>query len=243
MRDQWPIRPAVILTFFGLLPGGCQLQQPTDYPDDAGGVDSVDRYVWFTAADEGDAGILQSLIEDGIDPLIERDGLTALHVVASEGHLDATRLLIDAGLDVNIGPDATQAEIASVATHGSPRLIELMMGTTLDPQTVAIAVNLRSPLNLAVENGHCDVAELLIEAGADVDAGGVWYRPLHSAIIYGDEAAVELLLENGADVDTMIRIQDRSAFSGFRYAGPVEIAQIIERDDLVELLRDYGGRK
>ncbi len=83
---------------------------------------------------------------------------------------------------------------------------------------------------------------LLIGAGADVNARGEWYSPLHSAVLYGDAGVVELLLANGALANTTIRIHDRRRFSGFRYARPVELARIIERDDIVELLRRSGGR-
>jgi ankyrin repeat protein len=75
-----------------------------------------------------------------------------------------------------------------------------------------------------------------------VNDGGEWYSPLYSAILFGNEELVELLLERGARVNAAVRIQDRSVFAGFRYARPLEVARIIQRDDLVTLLQRYGGR-
>ena len=75
-----------------------------------------------------------------------------------------------------------------------------------------------------------------------VDSGGEWYSPLHTAVTIGDVDLVELLLENDARVNEMVRIQDRSQFAGFRYVTPLELATIIERDDIVSLLREHGAR-
>ena len=204
--------------------------------------DRIDTRIWFEAADAGDAGILAAMLDDGIDPLIERQGLTALHVAASGGHLDAVRLLVDAGVEVDLGPDEADARIANAAGYGSPHMLASIIGEDPGPDEIARATSLRTPLNLAVENGHEEVAALLIDGGADVNAGGEWYSPLYSAIVFGDAALVELLLAHGADANDAVRIQDRSAFAGFRYARPVEVARIIGRDDLVEMLQSYGGR-
>lgn len=215
---------------------------PDGAVDAADAVDVIDRRIWFAAADAGDTEILRALLEDGLNPLLERQGLTALHIAARQGYLDAATLFIDAGVNVNLVPDESEAAMASAAGHGNPRLVEMIAGGELDPEAIASLSNRRSPLNLAVENGHADIAELLIKAGADVNAHGEWYSPLHSAVLYGDAEIVELLLENGARANTKIRIHDRTNFSGFRYVPPVELARIIERNDLVDLIRRYGGR-
>ena len=204
--------------------------------------DPVDTRIWFEAADAGDAGILSTMLDDGIDPHVKRQGLTALHVAASAGHPDVVRLLVDAGLDVNLGPDDADARIADAAGYGNPQMFSMLKGGAPEPDAIARATTLRTPLNLAVENGHSDVAALLIDAGADVNAGGEWYSPLYSAILFGDARLVELLLENGARVNDAVRIQDRSVFAGFRYARPVEVARIIGREDLVVILQSFGGR-
>jgi ankyrin repeat protein len=224
---------------------GCQStpESAPDVVDEATeSVDSIDRKIWFAAADAGDTETLRALLDEGVDPLIEQQGLTALHIAARHGYIDAARLLVDAGVDVNLVPNETEAALASAAGHGNPRIVELIAGGKLDPQAIASVTNLRSPLNLAVENGHAEIASLLIAAGSDVNAHGDWYSPLHSAILYGDITIVKLLLENGSNVNARVRIHDRTKFSGFRYVRPLELARIIERDDVVELVRRYGGR-
>lgn len=60
----------------------------------------------------------------------------------------------------------------------------------------------QTPLDLAVEFGHNDVAELLLANKADVEdkAHGVW-TPLLYAVFGGHKDMVELLLEHKADVN------------------------------------------
>ena len=205
-------------------------------------VDTVDRRIWFDAAEQGNTELVRTMLDDGIDPYIERAGLTALHIAARAGNYDTAELILEAGVDVNLGPDDNEAMIASAAAHGSPGMLELMTGQKLEPGQVASVMSIRTPLNLAVEGGHTDVASMLIEHGADVDSGGEWYRPLHTAVTIGDIELVELLLDNGARVNEMVRIQDRSRFAGFRYVTPLELAGIIERGDIAALLREHGAR-
>lgn len=58
------------------------------------------------------------------------------------------------------------------------------------------------PLNTAGTFGRTEIAELLIEAGADVNqADRNGYYPLHSAAFWGSPDIVRLLLDNGANID------------------------------------------
>jgi len=57
-------------------------------------------------------------------------------------------------------------------------------------------------LHYAVDKGHNEFVELLIENGADVNAKKVdGDTPLHAAAMNGHKAIAELLIENGADVN------------------------------------------
>ena len=225
-----------------VLLGGCASHGDPGTEDARPGVDSVDRRIWFEAAEQGHSGLIRALLDEGVDPLIEHEGLTALHVAARQGDLDVVRVLVGAGVDVNLAPDLDESQLAAVAGHGSPQMIQLIVGRNVPADEVARAMSERTPLNLAVEAGHHEVAAYLLESGADVDLGGVWYRPLHTAVLNGDLEMVELLLDSRARVNESVRIHDRSSFAGFRYVRPLELARIIERDDITSLLREHGAR-
>ncbi|MDH4064019.1 MAG: ankyrin repeat domain-containing protein, partial [Acidobacteriota bacterium] len=56
-----------------------------------------------------------------------------------------------------------------------------------------------SALTLACFSGHGHVARALLAKGADPDASGAGYTPLHAAVLRGDLATVQALLAKGAD--------------------------------------------
>ena len=86
----------------------------------------------------------------------------------------------------------------------------------------------KSPLHHAAENGHVDVAKLLITRGADIEAEDRWQgRPLDLACANGHMLTVRLLLYHGAKIEA-------NYFSALHYAAPHEA--------VLRLLLDYGGR-
>ena len=59
-----------------------------------------------------------------------------------------------------------------------------------------------TPLHLAAQFGREDLAALLIDGGANIEALNEHdERPLHGAAVYGRPAVVKLLLDRGADVN------------------------------------------
>jgi ankyrin repeat protein len=84
-------------------------------------------------------------------------------------------------------------------THGVCQLLDT------DHGLLETRINGRTPLVFAVQRGRVDVAEVLIQRGADVEAThGDGWTALHDAVdrVNTDEAAalVRLLIRSGADV-------------------------------------------
>lgn len=156
-------------------------------------------------------------------------GLTPLVFAAREGDLESTRILLEAGADVNQTTTYGWTALLTATQNRYYRLGELLLGYGADP---AVANKGGwSPLYIATDNrnieggdyptrkpdmDHFEYIELLIAHGADVDARMAsstetrtifthqWLReegatPFLRAAQSGDLELMRLLLEHGAD--------------------------------------------
>jgi ankyrin repeat protein len=84
-----------------------------------------------------------------------------------------------------------------------------------------------TPLLVSVENGHLNIAEILIYRGANVNmSGNLGVTPLHLAAERGFTDMVKLLVQKGA----MVKAKDEMGASPLHYAvekGKAEIVQIL----------------
>ena len=93
---------------------------------------------------------------------------------------------------------------ARMGDLGSARLL-VAAGADVNDLTPAGS----STLAVAALSGHGDVAALLLEHGADPNAAGGGYAPLHAAILHRDARLVEALLSAGADPDARVTASTR----------------------------------
>jgi hypothetical protein len=89
-------------------------------------------------------------------------------------------------------------------------------------------------LHAAVRNGHRTIVEVLIAAGANVDARDRYMRtPLHFAARGGGADVAEVLIANGADVNAR----------GLIGQTPLLIARLFRCHDVADLLRKHGAKE
>jgi len=126
----------------------------------------------FDAVNASDADRARKLLAAGAD-CNERngDGATALMVAAYAGNLAMVKTLIDAGADVNAADERGWCALS------------------------------KAVYNAELDRGFADVVQVLIDAGANIEAPiGFGVRPLMLAAGYGETAVVETLLHAGAEV-------------------------------------------
>ena len=148
--------------------------------------------VLMTAARTGVMESVRALLDAGADPnAAERNSQTALMWASAEGHAHVVRALIDAGANADVALDSGFNALFFAVREGRTAVVR----TLLDP-AVGFDVNEplhrkgrpqyqyansgMSPLILAIENGHFELAVALLEAGADPNDERTGYTPLHT---------------------------------------------------------------
>ena len=150
------------------------------------------------AARSGRAAEVQTFLQRPQDP--DSGHPTPLFVASQHGHLEVTRLLLEANADKDkaMNDGATPLFIAS--QEGQLEVAQLLLEANADKEK---AMNDgATPLFIASQEGHMEVARLLLEANADKDkVQQTGVTPLLVAACHGQLAVVRLLLQAKADKD------------------------------------------
>ncbi|CAM0870404.1 unnamed protein product [Alopecurus aequalis] len=167
----------------------------------------------------GSTSVVRFLLDSGADPnKADAEGFTALHYATTTGthtdeeHADTrwvrwaantrdtceiAELLLSRGAYVDpICERGTPLLVA--AQSGNVRMVELLLRHQANPNVVVCLYY--TPLTMAIFASSVNCAELLIKAGADVNAGR-HVTPLVIAAAHGFIDCVKCLLEAGADAN------------------------------------------
>ena len=100
-----------------------------------------------------------------------------------------------------------------------------------------------TPLLYAAMGGHCEVAEILLEAAAAPDAvdDNTGQSPILEAIRQGSEAMVKLLLHHGASPGTSVQPEPPDGRRWTDERWPLLAATLLGRKAIVELLLSHGA--
>jgi hypothetical protein len=132
---------------------------------------------------------------------------------------------------------AAKGELDIFEAAATGNLEEVKANLQYDPDALnAFATDGFTPLQLACYFGRQDVAQHLLEAGADVHAvsqNAMRIQPLHAAVANGtgNLSIAKVLLEKGADPNA----KQQDDFT------PLMAAVQNQNEGLVALLRDYGA--
>jgi Ankyrin repeats (3 copies)/Ankyrin repeats (many copies) len=128
-------------------------------------------------------------------------GKSPLHAAAFCGDLEMVQVLLDYGLDINVKDDYDLTPLSRASEeHNNAGVVRLLLDRGADPDVRAMRFGRGStPLHLAVEDGKVEIARLLLERGANVEAQDEQGRtPVDVASGEQRDELITLLLEHRA---------------------------------------------
>ncbi|RMJ20186.1 hypothetical protein CDV36_000054 [Fusarium kuroshium] len=225
-----------------------------------------DAFPLSSAIRHGDITMVMSLLDAGADVNNMADAsISALHVAVEMGRLEMVEILLQAGADVNIPLEEGYRKFCRVsklygvpksplqvaAGHGMKEIVQRLLqeGADIDGAWfTSIEMcekhmedgihELLSPpaLEQALRSGHFEMAEILLNAGANIEGGCLGPTALQAACgsEYLDRLEMaRLLLSRGADVNAAAGVWfGRTALQAAAELGDM---------DLVQLLLDGGA--
>src|SRR2546428_1373850 len=213
------------------------------------------------AATLGDLAMMEALLKAGADPNAAYGaGETPLMLAARTGNLNAVKLLIDRGANVN-GADEfkgytplmfaateNQAEVAKLLIgHGAnvnARSRRFEFGSLKEAAGGALMEHAEegmTPLQYAAREGNIETGQVLISAGADVNAPEPQHNftPLLIAIYNGKNDFASVLIEHDANVndgslDQAIALRKMDSYSN--RTDPPEADRTLTATDIIKKL-------
>jgi ankyrin repeat protein/Tol biopolymer transport system component len=163
-----------------------------------------------SAAKNGDMARIEELVNSTPEELNKQDenGKSPLHIAIEMKHTDIARYLIEKGADTSLKDKDNESPLHEAAATGNLEIASLLLErgvTSLNDPNAAKHngfVGNWTPLHLACLNRHPEMAQFLLENGADIEAvDGVKRTPLILSVEGRDMRVVKILVENGADIN------------------------------------------
>ena len=149
-----------------------------------------------------DPAVCQVLIDAGTDIEIEdEDGCTPLLRASMSGKFATVKLLVEAGARVSVADEDGQTCLTYATVYGHTQTVRYLVGLPgVDMSHRDNSYFGYTAMLMAAEK-HADVLEVLIDAGADIEAtNNTGMSPLLVASWFGNLRSVEVLLKAGAGV-------------------------------------------
>ena len=133
--------------------------------------------------------------------LRDKKSMTPIGYACKYGHLEAVKVLIEYKAKMNVGCGANRlTPLGFASSYGYYDLCEWLIEKKA--RVLGKDKFKRTPLIMAVRNGHTKIASLLLQNGSEWDhTDSSMNTALHYAAAYGWLDIIELLLKAGADVN------------------------------------------
>uniref|UniRef100_A0A8D8H463 Ankyrin-2 n=1 Tax=Culex pipiens TaxID=7175 RepID=A0A8D8H463_CULPI len=186
----------------------------------------------------GNIKVVKALLENGAcaNSSAKESGETALFFAVKNGHYEIADLLLASGALVNFISKNGITPLMEASRLGYMNLVKLLLNNAADCN-IYTEKHKVTALQIAIKEGRVDIARLLIEYGAQVNADytkNIHYitLPLHVAAAIGNREMVEMLLNKGANINSCEKNNLR----------PIHVASNHGHASVVHLLLKKGAR-
>jgi ankyrin repeat protein len=187
------------------------------------------------AAFVGNAKIVKALLQAKATVDVEHEKVgTPLSIAVMQRHPEVCRLLLLAGAKPLSGR-LSSVSLFDRVVYGDLAAVKLLLDSGADPNSIEDIAHIKgvTPLHMAAEMGHLEIAELLTQRGAKLDARtSTDSQHIHQAAMNGHDKMVALLLELGADVNC----RDDNGVT------PLDFAIFRENYQTADMIREVGGK-
>ena len=96
-----------------------------------------------------------------------REGKSALMLASSNGHCDVIKLLLEKGAKVNLQDSNGQTSLIYASMCGKTEVVQLLIKYNADTSIMETLTG-RTAIDMAIEEGHSDIVELLLNCTQSV---------------------------------------------------------------------------
>ncbi|CAN0031393.1 unnamed protein product, partial [Ectocarpus sp. 12 AP-2014] len=157
----------------------------------------------MVAAGEGHSKVVGILLNKGADMSVVNDlGSTALFISVCLGYVAVTRMLVNAGANLEAGElNGGWTPVMMAAYKGHSKILRILLNKGADLSVVDKRGT--TALILSAGYGHVAVTRMLVNAGADLDeADSAGFTPLHIAAVNDHSEVIKTLANAGANPDS-----------------------------------------
>lgn len=209
-----------------------------------GSPDANDRF--YEAIRTNDQSLVRTLLKEYGANIKDARGQTPLMLASAFGTLDAMRLLISSGADVDVENDA--GATALLWASEDVEKVRLLLEHCRDQRACVNKATPQGRTPLMVAAATTDAFEsvkLLLDKGADVNAQDrQGHTALTTAAKVNNERAVKLLLERGANIDAKANSgDDTTVLMGAALNGNAELVKFLldRKADVRAVSGEFSG--
>lgn len=202
---------------------------------------AIARTLLPSAIKIADIALVKTLLAVEISPDLAVDyfGTTPLNLAIEMGNVEMTELLLSYGAEVNLpisSDDCRSSPLTVAAENGRVDIMRLLLdkGADVNAEDGDIYQErklTRGPLRTAVACLHLEAAELLLDAGANIDARREYLEnsltALQTALEGESSEMVDLLLSRGAKINFPRTSRNSTALDTAVSTGDVALVQLI----------------